>query len=159
MPKERLKISNYLTKKWPAKLVRFPREILKGKNGWNQLISPETEKYKRGGLQVSSLYNVASFVRYIQNMELFFWSTAGWALFVLSSGVGGSALSCPVGWHSALGRLHRHSFQPAALRDSYKNQWCRTGSLPEYQKSFHLMSMKKCQDEEDGNGGAWKRKH
>lgn len=48
------------------------------------------------------------------------------------------ALSCPVGWHSALGRLHRHSFQPAALWDRYKNQWCRTGSLPEYQKSFYV---------------------
>lgn len=47
------------------------------------------------------------------------------------------------------------AFKPAALQDSYKkNQWCRTGSLPEYQKSFHLMSMEKCQDEEDGNGGA-----
>ena len=30
----------------------------------------ELEKYKRGCLQVSSLYDVASFVRYIQNMEI-----------------------------------------------------------------------------------------
>lgn len=32
--------------------------------------SAQKEKYKRGCLQVSSLNDVASFVRYIQNMEI-----------------------------------------------------------------------------------------
>lgn len=118
----------------------FPRENSEGKGErWNQFISLETEKYKRGGLQVSSLYNVASFVRYIQNVESFFFFKFIWMSFLYFEFWSRScALSCPVGWHSALGRLHRHSFQPAALWDRYKNQWCRTGSLPEYQKSFYV---------------------
>lgn len=51
----------------------FHRENSERRGGkMKQFISPETEKYKRCGLQVSSLYNVASFVRYIQNVEFFF---------------------------------------------------------------------------------------
>lgn len=82
MTKERLKIANYLTKKWLARLVFFSKENCEGeKIDENQFISPEIEKYKRGCFQVSSLYDVASFVRYIQNMEFiiiifFVWSTA-----------------------------------------------------------------------------------
>lgn len=53
----------------------FPEENSeREKIGENKLISPEIENYKRGCLQVSSLYDVASFVRYIQNVEIIHFS-------------------------------------------------------------------------------------
>lgn len=87
MTKESLKIANYLTKKLPARLVFFSKENSEGEKDENRFISPEIEKYKRGCLQVSSLYDVASFVRYIQNMEIIILSEVQ-LISVESPGVG-----------------------------------------------------------------------
>lgn len=53
-----------------ASIFFFKENSEREKIDENKSISPEIEKYKRGFLQVSSLYDVASFVRYIQNMEI-----------------------------------------------------------------------------------------
>lgn len=88
MTKESLKLANYLTKKLPARLVFFfSKENSEGEKDENRFISPEREKYKRGCLQVSSLYDVASFVRYIQNMEIIILSEVQ-LISVESPGVG-----------------------------------------------------------------------
>lgn len=117
MTKERLKIANYLTKKWPARLVFFSKENSEGEKDENKFISPEIEKYKRVVFKsvVCMMLPVLSDI--YKTWKLLFFSPKFSWLALWESWSRSGILPRPVGWHSALRRLHRHSFQPAALGD------------------------------------------